>query len=71
MFSPVIKLVTVRVVLTITVTNDWLLYQLDINNVVLHGHIDEELYMLPLEGYDVLTEGMICMLKEIIIWSSF
>nr|GFA17770.1 hypothetical protein [Tanacetum cinerariifolium] len=50
-FSPVVKLATVRVLIAIAKTKQWPLHQLDINNAFLHGYIDEEIYMLPPEGY--------------------
>jgi len=50
-FSPVAKLVIVKVLLTLTTTNKWSLVQLDVNNVFLNGNLFEEEYMdLPL-GY--------------------
>lgn len=50
-FSPVAKLVSVKVLLTITVSLNWPLVQLDINNAFLNGDLFEEVYMdLPL-GY--------------------
>ena len=44
-FSPVVKLVTIRTVLTLTIMQGWTLRQLDVNNVFLHGHLTEKTYM--------------------------
>ncbi|KAL0401878.1 UNVERIFIED_CONTAM: Retrovirus-related Pol polyprotein from transposon RE2 [Sesamum latifolium] len=49
-FSSVAKSVTVRVFLAIVASKSWPLFQLDVNNA-LHGHLDEEIYMDPCEGY--------------------
>ncbi|GKA30496.1 retrovirus-related pol polyprotein from transposon TNT 1-94 [Tanacetum coccineum] len=50
-FSPVAKLAIVRVLIAIAIAKQWSLHQLDINNAFLHGSIEEEIYMLPPEGY--------------------
>lgn len=50
-FSPVAKMVTIRIVITYVIHSYWSLFQLDINNVFLYGELDKHVYMsLPL-GY--------------------
>ncbi|KAL0439797.1 UNVERIFIED_CONTAM: Retrovirus-related Pol polyprotein from transposon RE1 [Sesamum latifolium] len=62
-FSPVAKVVTVRVFLTIAAARAWPIQQLDINNAFLHGYLDEDIYMLPPEGYHT-KPGLVCKLER-------
>nr|GEX01822.1 hypothetical protein [Tanacetum cinerariifolium] len=63
-FSPVVKMVTVRCLISLSVQNDWPLYQFDVNNAFLYGDLNEEVYMeLPLGYYDK-NETKVC-LKEL------
>ena len=63
-FSPVAKLSTVQLFLALASTQHWLLEQLDVNNVFLHGDLHEEVYMeLPL-GVVPPQPGQVCKLKK-------
>jgi hypothetical protein len=44
-FSPVVKSATIRLVLSLTASQGWDLRQLDVQNVFLHGVLEEEVYM--------------------------
>ena len=66
-FSPVAKIGSVRVVISLAAMYDWSLYQLDIKNVFLHGDLLEEVYMEQLPGFVAQGEdGKVCRLKKAI-----
>ena len=44
-FSPVARFVSVRIVLSMAVVKGCCLHQMDVNNVFLHGDLDEKVYM--------------------------
>ncbi|KAL0300227.1 UNVERIFIED_CONTAM: Retrovirus-related Pol polyprotein from transposon RE2 [Sesamum angustifolium] len=62
-FSPVAKTVTVRLFLALAAARGWPLQQMDVNNSFLHGHLNEDLYMTPPEGYSV-EPGLVCKLES-------
>ncbi|KAJ0794493.1 putative RNA-directed DNA polymerase [Helianthus annuus] len=63
-FSPVVKMVTIRCVLSLAVQNGWTLYQLDINNAFLYGSITENVYMTLPEGYYDKNNTKVCKLVK-------
>jgi len=63
--SPVVRPATVQVILSIAVTSGWLLYQLDVQNAFLHGHLSELVYMDQPPGYtDPQFPHHVCRLKR-------
>ncbi|KAL0298844.1 UNVERIFIED_CONTAM: Retrovirus-related Pol polyprotein from transposon RE1 [Sesamum radiatum] len=61
-FSPVAKTVTVHL-LALAAARRWPLQQIDVNNAFLHGHLNEDLYMTPPEGYSV-EPGLVCKFER-------
>ena len=64
-FSPVVKMSSIRVVLSLTASLDLELEQLDVKTAFLHGDLNEEIYMSQPEGFEVKgKEHMVCKLKK-------
>ncbi|KAK4381367.1 Retrovirus-related Pol polyprotein from transposon RE1 [Sesamum angolense] len=54
---------TVRIFLALASGYSWAIHQVDINNAFLHGYLDEDIYMIPPEGYNV-SQGKVCKLRR-------
>ena len=63
-FSPVAKIVFVRLFLSMATMRSWPLFQLDIKNVFLHGDFAKEVYMEQPPGFVAQREsGLVCKLR--------
>ncbi len=64
-FSPVIKPPNVRLILSLAVSQNWPLRQLDVKNAFLHGTLKEEVYMAQPHGYiDSTNSHYVCKLHK-------
>jgi hypothetical protein len=64
-FNPVVKAVTIQLVLSVTVSRNWSLRQLDMQNAFLHGVLEEEVYMKQLPSFhDASHPGYVCKLDK-------
>ena len=61
-FSHVAKITTIRVLLSLATIKGWHLEQLDVNNVILHGDLHEEVYMTLPPGLSGYGESKVCKL---------
>lgn len=62
-FSPVAKMSTIRVLLSIAANEGLALKQFDVSTAFLYGSVKEEIYLRQPEGYDDGT-GRVCKLKR-------
>lgn len=64
-FSPVVKMTTLRAVLRLVALQDMELVQLDVKTTFLHGNLTDEIYMQQLEGFAIQgKEQLVCKLKK-------
>jgi len=61
-FSPVVKITTIRFILSLVSVKGCIIHQLDVNNVFLHGDLDEEIYMTPPTGLTLSHPMQVCKL---------
>lgn len=65
-FAPVVRMVTIRVILSIAAIEDWELDQVDFTKAFLNGDLDEETYMKQPEGFQQGGPEVVCKLKNAI-----
>ena len=52
-FSPVVKMTSIRTILSLVAVEDLHLKQLDVKTTFLHGDLEEDIYMQQPQGYEV------------------
>lgn len=62
--SLIVKMVTIRFLLILTIVNGWFLHQLDANNTFLHGDFAEEFYMIIPLGFGTKRKSRICQFHK-------
>lgn len=66
-FSPVIKMTTVRLIMTLALHFSWPIHQLDVKNAFLHGNISEQIHMAQPKGFTNPTRPYhVCLLQKAI-----
>ncbi|GKA30076.1 ribonuclease H-like domain-containing protein [Tanacetum coccineum] len=64
-FSPVVKLATIRMVLSLALSRNWPIHQLDVKNAFLNGDLSETVYMYqPLGFVDARFPQHVCRLQR-------
>ena len=64
-FFPIVKMTSIRAILSIIATENLFLEQLDVNTAFLHGDLEEEIYMHQPQGFQVKgKEGYVCKLEK-------
>jgi hypothetical protein len=62
-YSPIARLTTIRVLLSLAASYDLLIHQIDIKTTFLNGELEEEIYMTQLDGFVVKgQEEKVCKL---------
>ena len=64
-FSPVVKPANIQLLLSLAVSHQWHITQLDVSNAFLHGKLDDIVYMSQPHGFvDPTHPDHICLLKR-------
>eukprot|EP00253_Pinus_taeda_P029567 PITA_29567 len=63
-FSPVAKMNSIRLVLSLAASLKWEVHQMDVKSAFLHGDLHEEIYMEQPIGFVQTDSSLVCRLKK-------
>ena len=64
-FSPIVKPLTIQIILILTLSKGWLIHQLDVNNAFLNGDLDEVVFMSQPQGFECsIYPHYVCQLNK-------
>ncbi|GKA65249.1 retrotransposon protein, putative, ty1-copia subclass [Tanacetum coccineum] len=64
-FSPVADIRVIRILIAITAFYDYEIWQMDVKTAFLNGFLDEDIYMVQLEGFiDLIHPRKVCKLQR-------
>ena len=63
-FAPVTKMTNVRAFLAIAASKNWKVHQMDVQNVFLHGDLNEKVYMKLPPGFEGSHPNLVCRLRK-------
>jgi hypothetical protein len=64
-FSPVVRLETIRTILSLAVNMDWEINQMDVKGAYLNGNLKEEVFMHQPDGFEDGTDRVCRLIKTI------
>lgn len=65
-FSPVVKPTTIRVILTLALTYNWKVQQVDINNAFINADLQDAVYMQQPPEFEDSNSELVCKLNKVI-----
>jgi hypothetical protein len=64
-FFPVVKMTSIRTIFSLVAVEYFLIEQLDVKPIFLHGDLEEDIYMQQPLGYEVKgKDNLVCKLKK-------
>lgn len=62
-YSPVARMTTLKVLLSVSCVNSWKIEQMDVETAFLNGKIKSEVYIYPPDGYEI-DPNKVCLLQK-------